>query len=405
MKNNIISLLISLVVGLILTGCNEDRTGAWEKINQSNTYSPMRSGEPFTVYGECLSTGHYALECTDISYSLKNNDAYKNVSYSCTYLNARLLGVIFYLKPSPLQSTENLTAIREISLNCKDREYVLQARFARNVTITPSSTAQSMITLSPGNQQKLMVTLPSRFTKGIGSKFTILESQQYLSFVGNESSCTFSYGQSSCSVTVQANSNVTTTVNQTLQVVTSELPTENVFIKIVPNTPPPTPTNKYIFVSQTTTAGNFGGFDQANTICNNDNARIDYPTQLGSGTFKALLNGNNATAIGTEYRNLADEVIATATTTNLVAQDTGLTNPIGKTPSGTQDGQYAWTGLASTATLASNCVNWTSASPGQALPEGTVGYVSVNYASWSVSSASPTSACWINNIHLYCVQQ
>lgn len=46
MKKNIISLLISLVVGLILTGCNEDRTGAWEKINQSNTYSPMRSGEP-----------------------------------------------------------------------------------------------------------------------------------------------------------------------------------------------------------------------------------------------------------------------------------------------------------------------------------------------------------------------
>lgn len=353
----------------------------------------------FTVYGECLSTGHYALECTDISYSLKNNDAYKSVSYSCTYLNARLMGVIFYLKPSPLQSTESLTAIREISLNCKDREYVLQARFARNVTITPSSTAQSMITLSPGQQQKLTLTLPFTKTSQIGSKFIILESQQYLSFVGNESSCTVNANQSSCSVTVQANSNITTTVNQTLRVVTSEFPAESIFITIAPSGP------KYIFVSQTTTGGNFGGFAAADNLCNTDGARTTYSIQLGNGTFKALLNGNNATVIGTEYKNLAGESIATATTTNLVAQDTGLTNPIGKTPSGTQDGQYAWTGLASTATPASNCVNWTSASPGQALPEGTVGYVSVNYASWSVSSSSPTSACWVNNIHLYCVQQ
>lgn len=269
-----------------------------------------------------------------------------------------------------------------------------------SVTIAPPSSLDSQIALSPRQQQKLTVTLPGTKSLPIGSKFIILESQQYLSFIGNESSCTINANQSSCSVTVQANSNITKPVNQTLRVVTSEFPTESVFIKIVPNTPPPPTGPKYIFVSQSVTAGNFGSFAAADAICNNDNAKTDYPTQLGSGTFKALLDDNNATTVGVVYNNLNDEVIATATTTNLVAQDAGLTNPIGKTPSGTQNGLLAWTGLAITGTPAQNCSNWTTNSNASS---GTAGYVVGTSAAWSVNT--PPSTCDSANVHLYCVQQ
>jgi hypothetical protein len=400
MKKNIIGLCVSLILVFLLTGCDEDYY-AWSDIRLSNTNSPMRDGESFIVTAHCsLTSGRNAPQCDN--YDSINNDNYQ-VSSSCIDNDNGSLDVVLDLKPSPIKSGQMVES-KSIVLKCgSGADYVdltVTGIYARPVvTIVPSSTVESMITLSPGQQQQLTVTLPNIESTPIGSKFTILESQQYLSFIGNESSCTINANQSSCSVTVKANNNITTTVNQTLRVVTSEFPTESVFIKIAPSGP------KYIFVSQSTTAGNFGGFAAADTICNNDHAKIDYPTQLGSGTFKALLNGNNATVIGTEYKNLAGESIATATTTNLVAQDTGLTNPIGKTPSGTQDGQYAWTGLARTGTPASDCVNWTNAAPGQSLPDGTVGYVSVNYASWAVSSSSPTSACWVNNIHLYCVQQ
>lgn len=399
------------IYSLVIAGCG----GRWDAAEISNdnyttndniylkwfSVSPIKSGSNLTINAECVADNPF--------YGCKN---VKFQSYSTIYESAEL-SCVDHAGTYPVQlSLKNITRNGSVLLECGYQtsafglSEILQIDMVieSSVTITPPSSLYSQIVLSPGQQQELTVTLPSTKSLQIGSKFTILESQQYLSFVGNESSCTINANESSCSVTIQANSNVTTTVNQTLRVITSEFPTESVFIKIVPNSPPPAGP-KYIFVSQTTMAGNFGGFNQANTICNNDNARIDYPTQLGSGTFKALLNGNNATSIGTEYKNLADEVIATATTTNLVAQDTGLTNPIGKTPSGTQDGQYAWTGLASTTTPASNCVNWTNAAIGQSLPDGTVGYVSVNYASWAVSSSGPTSACWINSIHLYCVQQ
>lgn len=389
MKKNIIALLINLAICLALVGCMN-----WSQMNTNPSNSPIKMGTTVEAIGVCKDTFGYPT-CTDVSVVNADGESLESVKKTCT-TNSQYphnLDVTILVKPNPLLGESTLI------FKCGDDSCKMRLTFSPSVNITPPSTVESMITLSPGQQQQLTVTLPNIESTQIGSKFAILESQQYLSFVGNESSCTINANQSSCSVTVQANSNITTTVNQTLQVVTSEFPTESVFIKIAPSGP------KYIFVSQSITAGNFGGFAAADNLCNTDGARTTYPTQLGSGTFKALLNGNNATAIGTEYKNLAGESIATATTTNLVAQDTGLTNPIGKTPSGTQDGQYAWTGLASTTTPASNCVNWTNAAPGQSLPDGTVGYVSVNYASWAVSSSSPTSACWVNNIHLYCVQQ
>ncbi len=412
MNKNIIGFLFMAIYSLIIAGCG----GRWDAAEISNdnyttndniylklfSVSPIRSGSNLTINAECVADDpDYG--CKNVKFQSPSSASYESAQLSC----------VDHGGTYPVRlSLRNITHSGSILLECGYQDSAfghseilkIDMVIESSVTIAPPSSLDSQIVLSPGQQQKLTVTLPSTKSLQIGSKFTILESQQYLSFVGNESSCTINANQSSCSVTVQANSNITTTANQTLRVLTSEFPTESVFIKIAPNTPPPPAGPKYIFVSQSATAGNFGSFAAADTICNSDGAKVTYPTQLGSGTFKALLNGNNATTVGTVYKNLADEVIAIATTTNLVAQDTGLTNPIGKTPSGTQDGQYAWTGLASTSTPASNCVNWTVANPlGTEL--GTVGYVSVNSASWSVSSSNPTSACWVNNIHLYCVQQ
>ena len=396
--------LVSVAVGcFILTGC-----GRWEDVRNSNVYSPMRSGESFVISGKCyIDNG--PPDCQGISYRAQLGQ-FESVVKKCEIAidtsGIAFANVTFELQPVPLEPTTTKD-LRGISLICSPTIihastdwYNAVTYFVKPITITPPSSAVTPITLSPGQQQALTVTLPTSASYSLGSKLLIVESQQYLSFVGNESSCTINSNQSSCSVTVQANSNITKPVNQTLRVVTSEFPTESVFIKIVPNTPPPPTGPKYIFVSQSVTAGNFGSFAAADAICNNDNAKTDYPTQLGSGTFKALLDGNNATTVGVVYNNLNDEVIATATTTNLVAQDAGLTNPIGKTPSGTQNGLLAWTGLAITGTPAQNCSNWTTNSNASS---GTAGYVVGTSAAWSVNT--PPSTCDSANVHLYCVQQ
>ncbi len=406
MNKNIISFLLMAIYSLVIAGCG----GRWNAAEISNdnyttndniylklfSVSPIKSGSNLTINAECVADNPF-YGCKNVKFQ-SDSTIYESAELSC----------VDHAGTYPVQlSLKNITRNGSVLLECGYQAFGLSEILKidmvieSSVTITPPSSLYSQIVLSPGQQQELTVTLPSTKSLQIGSKFTILESQQYLSFVGNESSCTINANESSCSVTIQANSNVTTTVNQTLRVITSEFPTESVFIKIVPNTPPPPAGPKYIFVSQSVTAGNFGSFAAADTICNNDNAKVDYPTQLGSGTFKALLNGNNATTVGTTYLNLANEVIATATTTNLVAEDSGLTNPIGKTPLGTQDGQYAWTGLARTGTPASDCVNWTT---NLNTSSGTAGYVSLNTAAWSVASAGATT-CDTANIHLYCVQQ
>jgi hypothetical protein len=394
---------LCIVMGGLLTGCGE-----WKNTSLSNKNSPMKSGESFVFSGTCYILNGVTASCDDV----KVVDTYHQFeSVTRQFCNVKkgsdgsyFTEVGYILKPYPLEPGI-ADGTRSIAFECipstiaaGEDWFNIYARFARPIIITPASATESMIILAPGQQQQLTVRLSKLNTQySIGSKFIIVESQDYISFVGNQNSCTIYKGQSSCSVTVQANSNITTPVTRTLQVVTSEFPTESVFIKIAPSEP------KYIFVSQSTTAGNFGGFAAADAICNSDGAKTTYPTQLGNGTFKALLNGNNATTVGTNYLNLAGESIAVATTTNLVEENAGLINPIGKTPSGIQDGQYAWTGLASTNTPAVNCTNWTSS---VFETFGTAGYVSMNTAAWSVTSNGGTGiGCDFEFAHLYCVQQ
>ena len=57
----------------------------------------------------------------------------------------------------------------------------------------------------------------------------------------------------------------------------------------------------HIFVTSGRHNGNFGGSGGADTFCNND---ANKPTN-GAFTYKALLQGNNATVINTKYGSVA----------------------------------------------------------------------------------------------------
>lgn len=104
-----------------------------------------------------------------------------------------------------------------------------------------------------------------------------------------------------------------------------------------------------IFVTTTTYTGNLGGFSGADAKCNADPGK---PGGFASAyTYKALLDGNNATVSGTAYYRVnGTTLIATATGGNLVGSD-GLTNSINTSSSPT-----VWTG----ANGGTNCSNWGS---------------------------------------------
>ena len=105
--------------------------------------------------------------------------------------------------------------------------------------------------------------------------------------------------------------------------------------------------NNIIFVTSQTWDGNLGGYPGANAKCN---AAENKPSGNAAGagkTYKALLNGNNATTTGvTYYRTDGITPIANATGGNLVGA-ASLDNPIGVS------GQV-WTGDTD------NCTNWTT---------------------------------------------
>lgn len=163
--------------------------------------------------------------------------------------------------------------------------------------------------------------------------------------------------------------------------------------------PTPAPVVKYIFVTQGVTNGAFGGFSQADDFCNTDVKIFSYPNELGNSNFKALLNGNNSTTIGTVYKNLAGEEIATATTSNLVIMNDSLINPIGNEFGGVHVFAAAWTGLARTGVPAANCSGWMSSNNSES---GTVGFVLDTTPSWAAYSSE---VCNSLSFRLMCVQQ
>ncbi len=139
---------------------------------------------------------------------------------------------------------------------------------------------------------------------------------------------------------------------------------------------------KRIFVTTSTFNGNLGGLSGADSKCN-----VDANKPSGSSsTYKALLNGNNATSTGVAYyRSNGTTLIATATGGNLLGSS-ALTNAINASAAN------VWTGATS------NCSTWSSNS---GAVNGTIGSAASSSATyWSASSPNCSGSR-----SLYCVEQ
>lgn len=141
-----------------------------------------------------------------------------------------------------------------------------------------------------------------------------------------------------------------------------------------------------IFSTTTLFNGNLGGLSGADSKCNATGSGKPTTGFAANYTYKALLNGNNATTSGvTYYRKNGTTVIATATDGNLVGSST-LVNSISTTS------DMAWTGAFS------NCSSWNSSNFSATGTTGSADSVSSTY--WS----NQGSSCSVNR-NLYCVSQ
>lgn len=168
------------------------------------------------------------------------------------------------------------------------------------------------------------------------------------------------------------------------------------------------PATKMIFVSTNGSAGGFGALTNADNICKSD-AAGGSKTNIAGATWKALLQGNNATTVGTTYVTTMNETIATATTTNLIAS--GVTNntlqhAINRDRDGTQVSQLVWTGGSATNATSSttkNCSAWSSSLGTQKGGDGTSDSTTI-WWNYVISSTTYNQPC--DNVQsFYCVQQ
>lgn len=145
--------------------------------------------------------------------------------------------------------------------------------------------------------------------------------------------------------------------------------------------------------------GGIGGFRVADAECKDAAAKGKLTSSL-TGTWKALLSGNNATVKGTVYTKPDETIIATATGGDLVGYDI-LQAAIDMTENGNTPAttKYAWTGgLGGRGTIKANCNNWGSSSPSV---NGNVGEWGTTANSWWYSSSIACSS----QARLMCVQQ
>lgn len=200
------------------------------------------------------------------------------------------------------------------------------------------------------------------------------------------------FGSNSASFTINSDSNITATapanspgvvdITVTTPTGTSTTSSADQFTYTSPH---------IIFLTNSAYNGNLGGFNGADAKCNTDSAK---PSSgfAENYTYKALLDGNNATSSDVSYyRTDGTTLIATATGGNLVGSSS-LNNTIAITPR-----TLVWTGGGITA---KSCSNWTSS----AATSSSNGNIGIS------DSASPTywdqgSATCSNSQTLYCVSQ
>ena len=143
-----------------------------------------------------------------------------------------------------------------------------------------------------------------------------------------------------------------------------------------------------IFVTASTFNGNLGGLAGATQLCNAD---LNKPSSgFAAGyTYKAMLNGNNATTAGVNYfRADGTTFIAQATGGNLIGA-ASLVNEI------ETSGHLTWTG----ANAVDNCTNWTT---NDSSINGNTGLSSSRGQNYWAGSSVPNCSLSRN---LYCVSQ
>ena len=209
----------------------------------------------------------------------------------------------------------------------------------------------------------------------------------------------FSYVTGASGVTFDGSDASSYTINSDTQITATVPPhsTSNVDVDVVVSSIGgiATATNAYtyvpvIFVTNSVYSGALGGFGGADSKCNMDSGK---PSSgfASNYTYKALLNGNNATTSGiTYYRLNGTTIIAIASSGNLVG-NSSLVNAI-------RIGSVrVWTGWQS----ASACGTWTSSS-GSTGSSGAANSSTLTY--WQQTGTAACSGAPATP-SLYCVAQ
>jgi hypothetical protein len=156
-----------------------------------------------------------------------------------------------------------------------------------------------------------------------------------------------------------------------------------------------------IFVTESKYTGGLGGFLGADEKCNSDNFRPE-----SKSDYKALLFNNKATIPSIHYYNLAESLVAVATTTNLVAdinQVGTVQNIINSSGVDVEKNAQCWTGLyllSSGNYMEYNCSGWTG------IGAGGYGINNVTTKSWfSIYSSQQCNNVTDASLHLYCVEK
>ena len=119
-------------------------------------------------------------------------------------------------------------------------------------------------------------------------------------------------------------------------------------------------TPKYIFVTSQRYNGNLGGFSGADAKCTAVAANGNVTKNITSG-WKAMLNGNNATTAGVEYKNTKNISLGTATGGNFVEPEY-IPQNVFFSEDGYDAGISIWTGATPTSpplVADYNCFGWT----------------------------------------------
>ncbi len=163
------------------------------------------------------------------------------------------------------------------------------------------------------------------------------------------------------------------------------------------------PATKMIFISVTGTTGGFGSYEAADAICLSDATSGSKTASLGA-TWKALLRGHGATTVGTTYATSMGDIIAKATTIDLIAvgaTNNTLQHAIDRNNNGELVSQLAWTGGSGNTDM-SNCKGWTKATDKF---YGSYGASDSTTKWWNNGNKTDELQLCDQTMSLYCVQQ